>query len=342
MAWSGRRAREECLAEARVPERPIVGRVRSIGGVQLKVPFVFVRGARRSRPRAHGRELVRTPGYVRFYLTYLLCRVSAAVSTPALVLFVLAHTGSVTLASQTTAAAKLSGGLAGPLLGALLDRSRHRRAWIVVDPLGTALVLVLLVTLAHHMPSWVMPVLGGAYGCTTPLTFGGFASSLSEVLAREPAQLVEQASGLEAAGASASFIVGPAAASALSGVFGPDAPMLMLVAAVLALAGLVHGNPKFELPPAHTREVSSVRADLKAGWGAIRHSGALRANMLGTVVVTSGGGALPLVFVLYAGSLHTGSDAIGYLLAAFPAGSLLGSRLLPPVHRIVGPRSRIA
>ncbi len=194
----------------------------------------------------------------------------------ALVLFVVAETGSVSLTSETAAAATLATAVTGPML----DRSRHRRAWIVVDPLGTALVLVLLVTLAHHMPSWVMPVLGAAYGCTTPLTFGGFASSLSEVLAREPAGLVAQASTLEIGGSAAASVVGPAGAGALSGTFGAATAMLTRAAIALAVAALVRSNPNFELPPDRLARVSSLRAELMQGWRAIRDSDGLRATVL--------------------------------------------------------------
>src|SRR6266540_227890 len=75
----------------------------------------------------------RLPGYGGFFLAATLGRVADEMLAIAVVLLVLDRTSSPALAGATVAAASLPSVLTGPVLGAWLDRTRHRRAALAAN-----------------------------------------------------------------------------------------------------------------------------------------------------------------------------------------------------------------
>ena len=70
-----------------------------------------------------------------------LSRLSTEMNSVAVVLFVLAETHSPQIAGLTVAASTLPTVVTGPLVGAWLDRSRHRRAAFLASPLLLAVAM---------------------------------------------------------------------------------------------------------------------------------------------------------------------------------------------------------
>ncbi len=250
------------------------------------------------------------------------------------VLFVLARTGRPAVAGATVAASVLPAAVAGPLLGALLDASVHRRLLIVVDQLVSAFALVALLVLAGRAPDWTLPAAGVVYGITRPFTLGGFFSALTQVAGEN---LLEEAGRIESVSLNLSFVVGPALAGAISGAAGPAAALQVQLVGTVAAALLIAANPLFDA--GKTRGAPSPRRALSAGLRAIRGDRMLRAPGFAALLATFGWGLMNVGFPLYAARIsHGGAHISGYMWAAVGAGSALGTFVLagPATLRRIG------
>lgn len=94
----------------------------------------------------------------------------------AVALLVLERTGSLSLAGITVGAGSLPAAFTGPLLGAWLDLTRSRRVLIALDQLTAIAALVGILLVAGHGPDWELPLLGVAYGLTSPLSMAPSAA----------------------------------------------------------------------------------------------------------------------------------------------------------------------
>ena len=123
------------------------------------------------------RRLRAQPGYLKFLSAATLARVSDEMFGVGVVLLVLDRTDSPALAGATVAAITLPSLISGPLLGAWLDLTGRRRTLMVIDQIVIASVLVALVLLIGHAPTWLVPLVAcpRAYH---PLSFGGFTSMI--------------------------------------------------------------------------------------------------------------------------------------------------------------------
>ena len=79
------------------------------------------------------RSLWRHPGVPSFCAAASLARLAEEMFSVAVVLLVLARTGSAALAGATVAAATLPSVVTGPLLGAWLDRTARRRLALALN-----------------------------------------------------------------------------------------------------------------------------------------------------------------------------------------------------------------
>ncbi|HZD74911.1 MAG TPA: hypothetical protein VE776_13690, partial [Actinomycetota bacterium] len=118
----------------------------------------------------------RLPGYAWFSLAATLGRVADEMLAIAVVLLVLDRTSSPALAGVTVAAASLPSVLTGPVLGAWLDRTRHRRAALAANQMLLAAALLGMLLAAGRAPGWVVPALAAAGGAGAPMLTGGITS----------------------------------------------------------------------------------------------------------------------------------------------------------------------
>src|SRR6266545_1668430 len=165
----------------------------------------------------------RLPGYAGFFLAATLGRVADEMLAIAVVLLVLDRTSSPALAGATVAAASLPSVLTGPVLGAWLDRTRHRRAALAANQvLLAAALLGMLLT-------------------------GGITSMIPLLV---PPGLLSRANALEAASFNSAAVLGPALAATAAARFGPaTAVALEAGIALVGLAAIARMRPLHATDP---------------------------------------------------------------------------------------------
>src|SRR5918993_2233106 len=208
-------------------------RDQAAGGPRLPLPVPPGDPASALMDRDSLRRLRAQPGYLRFVSAATGARVSDEMSGVGVVLLVLDRTGDEALAGAAVAAVTLPSLVTGPLLGAWLDLTGRRRVLMVIDQIVIASVLLALVALVGHAPTWAIVLVVLPAGLTYPLSFGGFTSMIPSLV---PGELLPPANALETTSFNSALVVGPALAGTLSATIGPAAPLF--VEAALALAAL--------------------------------------------------------------------------------------------------------
>lgn len=263
--------------------------------------------------------LWRSPGLRSLFAASTTARLANESARVAMVLLVLDRTGSPALAGGLVASATIPSLVTGPLLGAWLDRTAHRRSAFVANQLLLLLALVGLLTVSATTAPVAVLALGLAAGLTSPVLTGGFTGLIAPLV---PRAALRRAYGAEATSYNVASVAGPALAGALAGLVDPAAAVT--AAAVLSAAALAVvlrvPMPRGEAP-AGTPVLRSVAR-------AVRHlvtSPPLRATTLATTASFGGMGALPVVLPLLAVELGAGAAAAGALLSCFALGALAGS-----------------
>jgi predicted MFS family arabinose efflux permease len=286
------------------------------------------------------RRLRAQPGYLKFLSAATLARVSDEMFGVGVVLLVLDRTDSPGLAGATVAAITLPSLFSGPLLGAWLDLTGRRRTLMVIDQIVIATVLVALVVLVGHAPTWLIPLVVVPAGITYPLSFGGFTSMIPTLV---PGELLPPANAVETTSFNAALVIGPALAGTLSALAGPETPLLVEAALALGALALIVRIPNLDSPPerAEERTLWGIAAD---GLRQIVLVPQLRGVTAAAAVGMTGLGLLTVAFPLFAVE-HLGVErsASGYMWAAFAVGSTLGAlslvriqRRFPPEWIVVG------
>src|SRR6266540_3671808 len=119
------------------------------------------------------------PGWPAFFLAATLARLARLASEMfpvAVVLLVLDRTGRIALAGAAVAATTLPGVVTGPVLGAWLDRTAHRRAALASNQVVLGASLLAILAAAGRAPGWALLLLAALAGLTAPLATGGFTS----------------------------------------------------------------------------------------------------------------------------------------------------------------------
>ena len=240
----------------------------------------------------------------------------------ALAVLVFARTGSPGWTALTYALAYVPGIVGGPLLGGLADRFPRRRVMITADVARAALVA------GMAMPGMPLVLVGGLFvvvqllaapfnsarAATLPLILEGdryyVASSVSNMTYQLGQLLGFAAGGLLVAG------VDPAGALLL------DAGTFVVSAAVIV--GGVKARPE---PERVGVAGQSWGRQLGEGAHLVSRDRKLRA-LMGLMCVSAIPVAAEGLAVPYAADLHAGPTAVGLLLAAQPAGSVVGMVLI--------------
>jgi MFS family permease len=286
------------------------------------------------------RQLLRRPRFARYFLTVATARASGSMFGVSGVLLVFARTHSLTLAGLVVAGATLPGALTGPVLGAWLDVTASRRRLLLLDRLVTLAAIAALLVSAGHAPNWTLPLIGIAYGITSPLSSGAFASVMPEVAG---ARLLPAAYTLEATSINAAFILGPALAGVVAGAASPAYALELQIVIGAVLALLIAGDVTFELRPEHGEPpprdlLRAVTEGLRSLW----RIAPLRWNALTSVVYVCAWGTLNVGFPAFAVSVHAGAHAGGYLWAAISLGSMISAFAFRGQARRVTPRVLMA
>ncbi|HUR13415.1 MAG TPA: MFS transporter [Mycobacteriales bacterium] len=263
--------------------------------------------------------LWRTPGLAVLFTASTSARLANEAARVAVVLLVLARTGSPALAGGLVAALTLPQLLSGPFLGAWLDRTHHRRTAFVANQVTMPAVLVALLAATGHAPGWVVLALGVAAGLTAPVLTGGFTGLIAPLVHGDS---LRRAYGAESTSYNVAGVVGPSLAGALAGWVSAEAAVV--AAAVLSGVALVAVLRVPMPPPTSTSTVPLARSV----WEGLKHlarTPRLRAVTIATTLSFGGIGAFPVVFPSMAEEVGAEAAASGALFSAFCVGALSGS-----------------
>jgi predicted MFS family arabinose efflux permease len=267
----------------------------------------------------------RLPGYQWLYLAATLGRVADEMLAIAVVLLVLDRTSSPALAGATVAGASLPSLLSGPVLGAWLDRTRHRRAALAANQVLLASALLGMLLAAGRAPGWVVPALAVVGGIGAPMLTGGITSMIPLLV---PAPLLPRANALEAVSFNSAAVLGPALAATAAARFGPATAIALEAGiAVLGLAAIARMRPVPAAAGAKGADGSTLGAALRAGLAHLVRTPVLRGVTVTTSLAIGAQGLLPIALPLLSERLGAGRDAAGYLFAALETGGIVGALL---------------
>ena len=250
----------------------------------------------------------------------------------ALSVLVFQRTNSAALTAVTYALTQLPDLVAGPLLSGLADRFPRRRVMIVCDLLRAGLVALMAVP---GMPlALVAALLVAVQLCNAPFT-AAQAATVPVVLEGDR-YVVGQA--LRQISRQAALVVGFAGGGGLVALLGTSQALALDAVTFAVSAGLIALGVRARPAPAAGTSSSPTTTWSRLADGArvIWRDGRLRslvalAWLAGFVVVPEG------LAVPYATEIGAGTAAVGLLLAAHPAGLVLGGfavRWLSPARRL--------
>lgn len=149
--------------------------------------------------------------------------------------------GSATLGSTLLAGLTLSAAIGGPLLGAILDRSRHPGKVLALS-LGLYAVGVALIAWSlGHVPMWASVALALLAGFLMPSISGGWSSRLKSFIVDER---MTRASAIDATTFNIAGLAGPALAGLIAGWLGAHWAVAVLVALLVAALPMAWTLPK--------------------------------------------------------------------------------------------------
>jgi MFS family permease len=267
-----------------------------------------------------GPPLWRSRGLISLFGASTTARLANESARIAMVLLVLERTRSPALAGAVVGASTLPSLVTGPLLGAWLDRTPHRRRAFAGNQVLLLVSMGGLLLATGHAPSYAVVLLGLLAGLTTPVLTGGFTGLIAPLV---PAGLLRRAYGAEATSYNVAGVVGPALAGAVTAALGASwaigAAAALSVAALAAVLRVPMPAPVVD--PSAPGLVRTVLVGLRH----LATTPPLRAVTVTTTLSMGGIGALPVVFPLLAEDLGAHAAASGYLFSTFAIGALLGS-----------------
>lgn len=149
--------------------------------------------------------------------------------------------GSATLGSTLLAGLTFAAALGGPLLGALLDRSRHPGRILASAIVFYAIGLAIIALTLGHMPVWASIVLALFAGLFMPAISGGWSSRLKSFIADEH---MTRASAIDAATFNIAGLAGPGLAGLIAAWMGAGWTVAILVTLLVAALPMAWNLPK--------------------------------------------------------------------------------------------------
>ena len=260
-------------------------------------------------------------GFTLLFAGATMSRLATEMNSVAVVLFVLSVTHSPRLAGLTVAAATFPTVVTGPVVGAWLDRTRHRRTAFLLSPIVLVLTMIGLLLAAHRVPGWVLLVLAFVAGLPSPIRTGGFSGLIPTVV---PEPVLPRAYGMEAASYNVAGIAGPALAGTIAGVASAGwAIGATAVTALLATAVIT----RVPIQPGRRVEGRPLRALLREGTVLLWRVRELRSITVATTLSMSFFGLVVLGFPLFAHELGHRRATGGLLFSVLAIGALVGSVL---------------
>lgn len=266
--------------------------------------------------------LRRVRGLRTYYTAATLARIGDEMVAFALVLLVLDRTGRPGLAGLTGAAYAFSAVATGPVLGAWLDRTSHRRTALALNQAVLGAVMLTMLLAVGHTAVWVTPALAAIAGATLPMVSGGFTSMLPSLV---PAALLPRANSIEAASYGSATIAGPATAATIAAAVSVDAAVGAI--AVTAVASLVAIARLPVLGPAGGPASGRFLPAVVDGMVHLFRLPPLRATTIASTLALGLSGVLLLTLPLHVTTLGAPKAASGYVWTAIEIGSVVTALL---------------
>jgi MFS family permease len=262
----------------------------------------------------------------RYTLTHYLlgalpARLGDEMSGQAILLLGLAATGSAALGSTLLAGLTFSAAIGGPLLGAVLDRSKQPGK-VLAGTLGLyAVGLALIAVSLGRLPTWISVAIALATGFLMPAISGGWSSRLKSFIVDER---LTRASAIDATTFNIAGLVGPAVAGLIAAAFGAYWAIAVLVALLTAALPLAWLLPRHSV---HTKPTQSTLfwQDVSTGVTVIATSKALFRVTLTSVVSYMGIGMLWVVCPLIGKQLLGNAGYGGVLMSVLSVGALVAT-----------------
>lgn len=283
------------------------------------------------------RSSLRYPAFRRLLSALATSQIGDWMYNLALVTLVYSRTHSAAWAGAATAARVVPIVVIGPLGGVLADRFSWRKIMIIADIARMALMLVMTMVAARHLPIALAPVIAAA---ATVIA----APYLPCVAALTPR--VVGYHDLPGANAARSAVthVGVIAGPALGGVlllFGSPALAFLLNAATFGLSALaVMSIPAgYSFRAAGSGEVpAGLLGGIRAGAAALRAKPEALRLVGADIMCSLTYGAQTVLLILVSRRIGLGTHGYGYLFAGIGTGGLLGTALAGRVLRSGRPR----
>lgn len=267
--------------------------------------------------------MAKVPGLRSYYVAATAARVGDEMVGVAVVLLVLARTGSAPLAGAVMAGYMLPTVVSGPVLGAWLDRTRFRRAALAANQALLAVVMVALFATVGTAPGWTAVALAPLVGVTVPMTSGGFTSLLPRFV---PPEQLSRAHAFEGVSFNVSATLGPAVAATVAAAVSPGAATLSIVGfAVISLAAL-RGIPALVGSRASAaRRPAGLATVIRTGLAHLMRTPPLRGVTLATSIGFTGIGMLTVAVPTHAERLAGDAALGGYVWTAIEAGAIVAA-----------------
>src|SRR3954453_23016866 len=258
-------------------------------------------------------------GFTLLFAGATLSRLATEMYSVAVVLYVLSVTDSARLAGLTVAAATFPTVVTGPVVGAWLDRTRHRRTAFMLSPVVLVVTMVGFLVAAHRVPGWVFILLALVAGLPSPIRTGGFSGLIPTVV---PEPVLPRAYGMEAASYNIAGIAGPATAGAVAGALSASWAIAGTMVVALAAVAVIAQVPIEPGLPTAGRPLKRMLGD---GLALLWRDRPLRAVSVATTISQGAFGLVVVAFPLLADELPHKRAGGGLLFSVFPVGALVGS-----------------
>jgi MFS family permease len=258
------------------------------------------------------RALFSIPGFTRLLVSSVLGRLPSGMFSLAILLFVRGRTDSFLAAGVAVGAFSLAGALAGPLLGALVDRIGQTRV-LFPSALVQGTLLVALVAIGQAgAPVAVVVAMAALAGAAQPPIAGCIRALWSQVAGDGDA--LETAYALDATTQEVIWTLGPLLVGSTAVLLSPAAAVI--ACAVITVAGTAFFAASKVSSSRHVskREHSRVSALASSGLRALLATALPAGAVIGAVEV-----GLPALAVA-----HHARWASGVMLALFSIGSMAG------------------
>ncbi|MCB5180663.1 MFS transporter [Streptomyces antimicrobicus] len=285
-------------------------------------------------PDTAARPLRKLRGFQFFFLSRVISGLGSAVTTVVLPVLTYERTGSPLLVSLVAAAGTLPYLLFGLVAGAVADRVDRRRLMVAADLLNAAVLATVPLAAALGVLTGAQVIAVALVSSSLALFFdAGVYGFVPETVGKEH---LAQANSLIYGAESIVRITGTALAGALMVLVRPAGALVLDAVSFIASALLLRAVARRPREAAPAAPRPGFKESVGEGLRFLRGHPVLRTLTVVGTLQSFAGGAIVGQLVVYADrglGIH-GTDArIGFLYAAWSAGGISGSLLVPRLRR---------